>query len=93
MEVLSQDFRDIELSEQSCLLVEDKQALQILNKTVEKVGNYYLVGLLWKEDNTAFRNNRKMGLKRLERMKKIILNDLKFFEAYCDNINKYLKCG
>ena len=83
LEVLSQDFRDIELPEQPCLSLEDKRAMEILNKTVEKVGNHYSVGLLWKEDNTVFQNNRKMALKRLEGVKKRFLNNPKFFEDYC----------
>ena len=92
LEVLSQDFRDIELPERPCLSLEDKRAMEILNKTVEKVGNHYSVGLLWKEDNTVFLNNRKMALKRLDGMKKRFLNNPKFFED-CEKINEYFKCG
>ena len=93
LEVLSLDFRDVKLPKQPCLSLEDKSAMEILNKTVEKVGNHYSVGLLWKEDNTVFQNNRKMALKRLEGVKKRFLNDPKFFEAYCVKINEYFKCG
>ena len=46
LEVLSQDFRDIELPERPCLSLEDKRAMEILNKTVEKIGNHYSMGLL-----------------------------------------------
>ena len=65
LEVLSQDFIDIELPEQPCLSLEDKRAI---------------VGLLCKEDNTVFQNNRKMALKRLEGVKKRFLNDPKFLK-------------
>ena len=93
LEVLSQDFRDIELPERPCLSLEDKRAIEILNKTVEKVGNHYSVGLLGKEDNTVLQNNRKMALKRLEGVKKRFLSNPKFFEDYCEKINEYFKCG
>ena len=79
-EVLSQDFRDIELPERPCVSLEDKRALEILNKTVEKVGNHYSVGLVWKEDNTVFQNNRKIALKRLEGVKKLFLMIRSFFK-------------
>ena len=34
-----------------------------------------------------------MALRRLEEVKKRFLNDPKFFEAYCEKINEYFKCG
>ena len=83
-EVLLQNFRDIEIPKRPCLALEDKRALEISNKTVEKVENHYSMGLLWREDN------RRMALKRLEEVKKRLFNNPKFFETYCERINKYL---
>ena len=67
--------------------------MEILNKTVDKVGNHYSVGLLWKDENVKFPNNRKMALMRLKSVKKKFLADPNYFKNCCEKINEYLACG
>ena len=93
LEVLSQDFQDVGLREKICSSVEDQRALEILNKTVDEVGNHYSVRLLWKDENVKFPNNRKMALMRLKSVKKKFLADSNYFKNYCEKINEYLECG
>jgi len=40
LEILSQDFQDVGLPEVVCPSIEDKKALEIMNKTVKKMENH-----------------------------------------------------
>ena len=51
LKILEQDFADLDLPQVTCMLLEDKRALQIMNQTVKKIGDHYSVGLQWKDDN------------------------------------------
>ena len=75
MDLLNQDFKDLELPQVPALSVEDKRALEIMHKTVKKVDGHYLIGLLWKDDEPKLPNNREMALKRLLSLKRTFLND------------------
>ena len=46
LDLLNQDFKDLELPQVPALSVEDKRALEILHKTVKKVDGHYSIGLL-----------------------------------------------
>ena len=93
LDLLNQDFKDLELPQVPALSVEDKRALGIMHKTVKKVDGHYLIGLLWKDDEPKLPNNREMALKRLLSLKQRFLNDSNLFKKYCEKMMEYIDCN
>ena len=93
LDLLNQDFKDLELPQVPALSVEDKRALEIMHKTVKKVEGHYSIGLLWKDDEPKLPNNREMALKRLLSLKQRFLNDSNLFKKYCEKMMEYIDCN
>ena len=84
LDLLNQNFKDLELLQVPALSIEDRRALEIIHKTVKKVDGHYSIGLLWKDDDPKLPNNREMALKRLLNLKRKFLNDSNLFKNNCE---------
>ena len=93
LKILEQDFADLDVPQVTCMSLEDKHALQIMNKTVKKIGDHYSVGLLWKDDDPQLPNNREMAVKRLLSMKRKFIADPNLHQKYSQKMDDYIKNG
>ena len=93
LKILEQDFADLDVPQVTCMSLEDKRALQIMNKTVKKIGDHYSVGLLWKDDDPQLPNNREMAVKRLLSMKRKFIADPNLHQKYSQKMDDYIKNG
>ena len=48
---------------------DDRQALNIIENLVSKVGHHYQIALPWKREKTCLPNNRMLALKYLNNLK------------------------
>ena len=72
---------------------EDKKALETLEKTVKSIDDRYEVGMLWREDDVEFPDNRKMAEKRLRSTERRLERDDVLAEKYCSIIDGYVSKG
>ena len=73
LDVLEQNFRDCDESVGITVLwIKDKQALEILGRSLKKVSDYYSVGILWKNNEVALKDNRSLAERMLALMKRSI---------------------
>ena len=76
LDVLHQDFKDIELPEVIKMSKDDRKALKIFEESVNKKHDHYTIALPWKDKNTSLLNNQKMAEKGLLGLKrKLIANE------------------
>ena len=87
------DFVTKVKTDSELLSVNDRRALDIMEKSIKKVDGHYQVALPWKSDQISFPNNRIMALRRLNQLKKRFLKDPAFFERYREKIESYLSNG
>ena len=92
LEVLNQDFKDIDLPETSAMSIDDKRALDIFNKSLKKESGHYKLALPWKKNNVILPNNRTMAESRLTNIKKKLLQDSDLQSKYCEKMQEYLDC-
>ena len=71
----------------------DRRAINILNLTSTKIGNYHTVGLLWKEDKTILPNNHFTAMSRFVGLEKRFKRDPLLAEKYKETVNQYIKKG
>jgi len=72
---------------------EDKQAIDILEKTVKHVNGRYEAGMLWRDDNVKLPNNRVMAENRLKSTEKRLKRDDDLAKKYCAIIEDYVNKG
>ena len=75
------------------MTVNNKRAMEILQKTTTKYENHYAVGLLWKKDNVVLPNNKPLALSRLYNLEKKIGKDKKIKQMYTEAMNDYIAKG
>ena len=72
---------------------EDKRSPETLERTVKHVCNRYEVGMLWREGEVNFPDNRLMAEKRLESTERKLKSDEELAKKYCDIIEEYVDKG
>ena len=72
---------------------EDLQAQKILDKTTRTEDGRYEVGLLWKDRDLEFPDNRKMAARRLLSLEKSLFRDPAQAEAYDEALMSYVAKG
>jgi len=70
--------------------VEDKKALEILENTVKHLGDRYEVGMLWRDRDVKFPDNRAMAEKRLKSTERRLKRDETLADKYCAIIDDYV---
>ena len=75
------------------MIVNNKRAMEILQKTTTKYENHYAVGLLSNEDNVALPNNKPLALSRLCNLEKKFGKDQKIKQMYTKTMNDYIARG
>ena len=72
---------------------EEKRALETLERTVKHVSDRYEVGMLWREGEVKFLDNRLMAKKRLESTERKLKRDEELAKKYCAIIEDYVDKG
>ena len=72
---------------------EDKRAIETLERTVKHVSGRYEVGMLWREQEVEFPDNRLMAVKRLESTERKLNRDKDLAKKYCAIIEDYVDKG
>ena len=75
------------------MIVNNKRAMEILQKTTTKYENHYTVGLLWKEGNVVLPNNKPLALSRLYNLENKFGKDQKTKQMYTETMNDYIVKG
>ncbi|XP_077970379.1 uncharacterized protein LOC120343863 [Styela clava] len=92
--VCAHEFADINCD--PCLTglsVNDKRALEIMEKTTTTVDGRLQIGLPWKSDNVKLPNNKRMAETRLRSLKRRFETDNDFFCMYRSKMNEYIENG
>ena len=76
LNVLHQDFKDIDLPEDIEMSRDDKRAMAIFEESVTKESGHYKIALPWKEDYPVLPNNRGVAENRLKGLTRKLLLDL-----------------
>ena len=77
----------------SLLSKDDQRALDIMKKTVKKIGNRYEIGLPYRFENMKFPESKQMALKRLSTIERKMDADQNYAEKYCAKIEDYVTKG
>ena len=72
---------------------EDNRALEMLERTVKHVSDGYEVGMLWKEQDVKFPDNRPMAEKRLKSTERKLKRDEELARKYCAITDEYVDKG
>ncbi|XP_074031544.1 uncharacterized protein [Leptinotarsa decemlineata] len=83
----------VKLPDNVIKLIEDKRAVEIMERTLKKVGNHYEIGHLWKRDNLTLPPSKTNALNRLYCMERKMDKDAKFAEEYTAKVTEYLQKG
>ena len=73
--------------------INDKRAMEILQKTATKYENHYAVGILWTEDDVVLPNNKSLALSRLYSLEKKLGKDQNIKQTYTETMNDYIAKG
>ena len=71
------------------MTVNNKRAMEILQKTTTKYEYHYAVGLLWKED-VVLPNNKPLAVSRLDNLEKKFGKDQKIKQMHTETMNDYI---
>ena len=71
----------------------EKKALDILEKSVTKIGGHYSLGLLWRDASRNLSNDRSLTFSRFLSFKKKFKNNLKLHKQYHEAIKEYIEKG
>ena len=94
LDVLHQDFEDIELPE-AIKMSKDNRKAEIFEElhVVDKKDNHYTIALPWRDKSTSLPNNKKMAEKRLLGLKRKLIANEDMYEKYSNKIKEYVDCG
>ena len=70
LEIMNQDFKDLDEDYGVKPSVEEKLAVEKMEKSLKKDENHYQVRLPWKEDHPVLPTNKAMALRRLNYLKR-----------------------
>ena len=88
LDILHQDFKDIELPEVIKMSKDDRKALKIFEDSVNKKDDHYTIALPWKAKNTSLPNNKKMAEKRMLGLKRKLIANKDMYEKHCNKIKR-----
>ena len=77
----------------SAMSKDDQRALEIMEKTVQKIGNRYKIGLPYRFENMVFPESKVMAYKRLMIIEKKMDINQEYADEYCAKIEDYVKKG
>ena len=96
-EQLSRFFREDGLgvitSTQKSMSIEDAHALKVMEDRAIVIDGHYELPLLWKVENPTLPKNREMALKRLNHLKRRLVNDKDLYEKYDEKIKEHQRKG
>ena len=81
----------IAVKEDSCMSLEEEDAIYQFNKGVKFDGERYMVSLLWKRDAPELKSNYDQAVKRLASVEKQLKRNLLRAEANKNAINQYVE--
>ena len=87
------DFPDVAATSKTVMSVDDRIASQIVEKSIKKENNRYLLKMPFKTDPSKIPNNRYVALKRLQYLKNKLLRQPHLQEGYIKTVQGYIKDG
>ena len=75
------------------MTVEDRLALDKVQKSIGFVGGHYQVAIPWRKDKLSIPNNYKMALERLKKLETRLQKKSDIAGAYDDTIRKHIQKG
>jgi len=87
------DFESSEVETRVCASLEDKRALEIMERTLKMVDGHFRVALPWRHDSPFLPNNRIVAERRGFLLKKRLLKDEALFEKYKTTMTDYIENG
>ena len=93
MKLFEHDFRDLDDQQQPEMSVEDKRAVSIMENSIAKRGDHYVMNLPWREGNETWPSNRVMAEKRLKSLKTKLSSNNDLRDKYFEKMNAYLQSG
>ena len=85
------DFESSEVETRVCASLEDKKALEIMERTLKMVDGHFQVSLPWRHDPPFLPNNRIVAERRGFTVKKRLLKDEALFEKYKTTMTDYIE--
>jgi hypothetical protein len=86
------DFEDIRMGDSKTMSIEDKRALDVMEKTTTTVDGHYQISLPWADDS-ALPCNREYAAARLQQVKRRLLRNPELHRMYCKQMDDYLHEG
>jgi hypothetical protein len=87
------DFGDTLVSTRPSHSVEDKKALELMEKSFTKVNGHYQVALPWRSYPPRLHNNRELAVRRCELLKRRLQRDGDLAGKYKTTMNDYIEKG
>ena len=87
------DFRDSVVSSSTSPSIEDKKALEKMERSLKIVDGHYQVALPWRTDPPYLPSNRSMVERRAALLRKRLLRDQDLFSKYNTTMNEYIEQG
>ena len=87
------DFESSEVETRVCASLEDKRALEIMEKTLKMVDGHFQVALPWRHDPPFLPNNRIVAERRGFLLKKRLIKDEALYEKYKTTMTDYIENG
>ena len=87
------NFRDSVVSSITSPSIEDKKALENMERSLKMVDGHYQVALPWRTDPPYLPNNRSMVERRTALLRKRLLRDQDLFSNYNTTMNGYIEQG
>ena len=86
-------MKNSEVETKVCALLEDKRALEVIERTLKMVDGQLRVPLLWRSDPPYLPNNKVVAERRGLLLKKRLQIDEVFFDKYKATISVYIDKG
>ena len=87
------DIESSEVETRVCASLEDKRALEVMERTLKMVDGHFQVALPWRHDPPFLPNNRIVAERRGFLLKKRLLKDEALFEKYKTTMTDYIENG
>ena len=87
------DFIDPETNTEFSLSVEDKRAMEIMEKSLKMKDGHFQVALPWRKESVDIPNNKSVAEKRLDYLKRRLQRDSELFEKYKRAMLEYFHKG
>ena len=83
----------VETESKACTSMEDKKGLRTMEQSVKLQDGHYQVALPWREFSPFLPYNRSLAERRLQMLKRRLLQDNELFKNYKGKMEKYLSDG